>query len=59
VARLLDLMTEVPAFVNNGRGDVLAANPLAEALYAPMLDAAARPVNHARFAFLDPHAREF
>src|SRR3954469_8423673 len=27
VARLLELMTEVPAFVNNGRGDVLAANP--------------------------------
>ena len=43
VARLLELMTEVPAFVNNGRGDVLATNPLAEALLAPMFDAAARP----------------
>ena len=59
VARLLELMTEVPAFVNNGRGDVLAANPLAEALLAPMFDAATRPVNHARFAFLDPLARTF
>ena len=59
VARLLELMTEVPAFVNNGRGDVLAANPLAEALLAPMFDAAARPVNHARFAFLDRRARDF
>jgi transcriptional regulator with XRE-family HTH domain len=59
VARLLELMTEIPAFVNNGRGDVLAANPLAEALLAPMFHAATRPVNHARFAFLDPRAREF
>ena len=59
VARLLELMTEVPAFVNNGRGDVLAANPLAEALLAPMFDAPTRPVNHARFAFLDPRARDF
>jgi hypothetical protein len=59
VARLLELMTEIPAFVNNGRGDVLAANPLAEALLAPMFDDAARPVNHARFAFLDPRARDF
>ena len=59
VARLLELMTEVPAFVNNGRGDVLAANPLAEALFAPMFEAATRPVNHARFAFLDPRAHDF
>ncbi|MEV7870011.1 hypothetical protein AB0P17_28875 [Streptomyces sp. NPDC088124] len=28
-------MTEVPAFVNNARLDVLAANSLAQALYAP------------------------
>ena len=35
VARILDGMTEVPAFVENGRLDVLAANPLARALYAP------------------------
>ena len=43
VARVLELMTEVPAFVSNGRGDVLAANPLAQALYAPMFDDPARP----------------
>jgi hypothetical protein len=59
VARLLELMTEVPAFVNNGRGDILAANPLAEALFAPMFDAAARPVNHAPSASLDPRAHDF
>ncbi|WP_203732386.1 helix-turn-helix domain-containing protein [Paractinoplanes durhamensis] len=59
VARLLELMTDVPAFVGNGRADVLAANPLAQALYAPMFDDPARPANHARFAFLDPKARDF
>jgi transcriptional regulator with XRE-family HTH domain len=59
VARVLELMTEVPAFVGDGRGDVLAANALAQALYAPMFDAPARPANHARFAFLDPRARTF
>jgi transcriptional regulator with XRE-family HTH domain len=59
VARLLELMTDIPAFVNNGRGDVLAVNLLAQALYAPMFDDPARPANHARFAFLNPRAREF
>jgi transcriptional regulator with XRE-family HTH domain len=59
VARVLELMTELPAFVNNGRGDVIAANPLMQALYAPMFDDAARPANHARFAFLNPRARDF
>jgi transcriptional regulator with XRE-family HTH domain len=59
VERILELMTEVPAFVNNGRGDVLAANPLAQALYSPMFDDPTRPANHARFAFLNPRAREF
>jgi transcriptional regulator with XRE-family HTH domain len=59
VARVLELMSGMPAFVTNGRGDVIAANPLARALYAPMFDDAARPANHARFAFLNPRAREF
>src|SRR5512133_1037087 len=59
VARILDGMTEVPAFVENGRLDVLAANPLARALYAPVFADPARPVNLARFNFLNPHARTF
>jgi transcriptional regulator with XRE-family HTH domain len=59
VARILDGMTEVPAFVQNGRLDVLAANSLARALYAPLFADAARPANFARFTFLDPHARVF
>jgi transcriptional regulator with XRE-family HTH domain len=59
LARILDLMTEVPAMVNNGRLDVLAANPLAQALFAPVFADPARPVNHARFNFLNPRARDF
>ena len=59
MARILDGMTEVPAFVNNGRLDVLAANPLAQALYAPLFADPARPANHARFNFLNPRARDF
>jgi transcriptional regulator with XRE-family HTH domain len=59
VARVLNGMTAGPAFVNNGRLDMLAANPLAEALFAPAYANPARPVNHARFTFLDPRARDF
>jgi len=59
VARILDGMTGVPALVNNARLDVVAANPLAEALFAPVFADPARPVNHARFNFLNPRARDF
>lgn len=59
VARILDGMTEVPAFVYNGRLDVLAANALATALFAPMFADPARPANTARFNFLNPRARDF
>ena len=34
VARILDGMTDLPALVNNGRLDILAANPLARALFS-------------------------
>ena len=56
VRSLLDAMTDAPAFVRNGRLDILAANPLGEALYAPAFDTPDRPVNLARFCFLDPRA---
>jgi transcriptional regulator with XRE-family HTH domain len=59
VVRVLNGMTGGPAFVHNGRLDVLAANPLAEALFALVHADPARPVNHARFTFLDPRARDF
>ncbi|WP_338090715.1 helix-turn-helix transcriptional regulator [Planosporangium thailandense] len=59
VRQLLDAMTDAPAFVRNGRLDVLAANRLGYALYSPVFDDPARPANLARFAFLDPRASEF
>jgi transcriptional regulator with XRE-family HTH domain len=59
VARVLDGMTDVPAFVQNGLLDVLAANPLGQALYAPVFADPSRPVNLARFNFLNPRARTF
>ena len=58
VQRILTAMT-APAFVRNNRFDILAANPLAAALYCEMFAGPARPVNTARFAFLDPCARRF
>src|SRR5947209_6144016 len=56
---LLDAITGAPAFVQNGRLDILAANPLARALYSEMYVDPVRPVNHARFVFLDPRAHDF
>jgi transcriptional regulator with XRE-family HTH domain len=58
VQRILDSMATTPAFVRNGRLDILAINPLGQALYAPVLDTPGRPANLARFCFLDPRARE-
>jgi hypothetical protein len=52
-------MTAIPAFVSNGRLDILYANPLLEALYSEPFRDPVRPVNSARFMFLDPRARTF
>jgi transcriptional regulator with XRE-family HTH domain len=59
IRRLVDAMSEIPAFVSNGRLDILYANALAEALYSELFRDPARPVNTARFMFLDPRARAF
>ncbi|MBL7632061.1 helix-turn-helix domain-containing protein [Frankia sp. CN6] len=58
---MLDSMTAAPAFVRNGRMDILASNTLGRALYAPMFDHGDQPgpVNIARFNFLNPRARDF
>src|SRR4051794_7769914 len=59
VQRIVDAL-DAPAFVRNSRLDVLGANALGRALYAPMYDSPAHapgtPVNTARFQFLDPEA---
>nr|WP_300149800.1 helix-turn-helix transcriptional regulator [Propionicimonas sp.] len=55
---LLDSMSGTAAYVRNARTDILAANALGQALYAPVLAMPGRP-NVARFVFLDLAAREF
>lgn len=60
IQRILDQMP-MPAYLRNGRFDVLAANDLGRALYSPLyeqVDAGECP-NSARFLFLDPTASEF
>jgi transcriptional regulator with XRE-family HTH domain len=52
----LDAITGAPAFVGNERLDILAANQLGRALFSELYAAPARPVNTARFVFLDPRA---
>ena len=58
VRMLLDSFTG-PVWVRNDRMDLLAANQLGTALYAPIFDGAITAPNKARFVFLDPTAREF
>ena len=59
IQQLLDAMTDAPAWVRNGRHDIVAMNQLARALYSPVLADPRRPVNTTRFVYLDPAAREF
>jgi transcriptional regulator with XRE-family HTH domain len=59
VQRVLDSMTGTPAFVLNGRLDIVTANALGLALYAPIYADPVRPPNNARFIFLHPHANVF
>ncbi|MEA9999844.1 helix-turn-helix transcriptional regulator [Cryobacterium sp. RTS3] len=58
VIRLLDSIA-APAWLRNGRMDILATNTLGRALYAPVFDGPLTPPNTARFAFLDPRAADF
>ena len=57
VARLVDAIAGMPAFILNGRLDVLYANDIAKALFSDVLRDPVRPPNLARFAFLDPRAK--
>ena len=59
VQLMLDGMTGLPAFVTNGRMDVLAHNQMAAVMYSPVFATTAGPPNFARFNFLDPAARQF
>lgn len=55
---VLDGITGGPAFVRNGRLDILGANALGRALYADIYEVQGHPINLARFAFLDRELSE-
>jgi transcriptional regulator with XRE-family HTH domain len=58
VLRMLESIA-APAWVRNGRLDILAANDLGRALYSLVFESPLTPANTARFAFLDPRATDF
>ncbi len=61
VQQVLDAIGDAPAWVRNGRHDVVAMNAMARALYAPVLEADdRRPANTTRFIYLhEEAARDF
>lgn len=61
VQRVVDGLSDAPAFVRNTRRDLLASNALGRALYSPLYEGAddGQPVNTVRFLFFNPRAREF
>jgi transcriptional regulator with XRE-family HTH domain len=59
VLRMLETITDGPAFVRNGRLDLLAINRLGRALYSPVFANPANRGNLARFRFLDPASNDF
>ena len=59
IRQVLDAMADAPAWVRNGRHDILAANRMGRALYAPVFDDPRRPINTTRFTYLNPAARDF
>jgi transcriptional regulator with XRE-family HTH domain len=56
--QVLDSIGDAPAWIRNGRSDVLAMNQLARALYAPVLADPRRPVNTTRFVYLNAEAAQ-
>jgi transcriptional regulator with XRE-family HTH domain len=56
---MLDSMTGSAAIAENGRLDALATNRLGRAFHSHLFDGSGRPVNFARFIFLDPRSKEF
>jgi hypothetical protein len=56
---VLDALVGAPAWISNDRLDILGVNRLCEALYADAFAAPERPVNLARYVFLNPKSREF
>ena len=59
IQRILDALVGIPAYLRNGRLDILGANALGQALYSPVFTDLTGPANMARFIFLNPDAAEF
>ncbi len=55
---MLDAMVTAPAFIANGRLDLLGTNALARAFYDPVFAGSDKP-NFATFCFEDPAAHDF
>ncbi|MGC5257213.1 helix-turn-helix domain-containing protein [Gordonia sp. DT218] len=58
IQQVLDAITDAPAWVRNGRHDIVAMNQLARALYSPVLADPRRPANTTRFVYLHPEEAE-
>ncbi|WP_020169811.1 helix-turn-helix domain-containing protein [Gordonia polyisoprenivorans] len=58
IQQVLDAVTDAPAWVRNGRHDIVAMNQLARALYSPVLADPRRPANTSRFVYLRPDEAE-
>ncbi|WAL68786.1 helix-turn-helix transcriptional regulator [Amycolatopsis cynarae] len=56
--QVLDAITDAPAWIRNGRHDMLAMNQLARALYSPVFADPRRPANTTRFVYLHPGPAE-
>jgi hypothetical protein len=61
VQRLVDGLVDAPAFIRNTNRDLLAANALGKAMYSEVYadSIPGKPVNTARFVFLNPRAQTF
>jgi transcriptional regulator with XRE-family HTH domain len=59
IQHVLDALVGAPAWISNERLDILAANQLCHALYSDAFTQPERPVNLARFVFLNPRSHKF
>lgn len=56
---MLDAIVTAPAWVQNERLDLLAVNPLSRLLNFGLTDESPKPVNLARYMFLDPRSHDY
>ena len=59
VQQTIDAMDSVPVVVQNRRLDAVAANMMGRALFSEEFKMPERPVNAARFIFLEPASQDF